>query len=110
MRDKWVAAQKPSQQHLAEETSLLGDYRSPTAVARVSQNTENRHFGHIKVLLKGRRGVVDEKRTLWSTPVYGTQISTTNKKAHETARRKQTTTPETNLSRQEKPGSEKYRL
>ena len=33
--DRWVAAQKPSQQHLAEETSLLRDFRSPTVVARV---------------------------------------------------------------------------
>ena len=33
-RGRWVAAQKPSQQHLVGETSLLGDYRSPTAVAR----------------------------------------------------------------------------
>ena len=31
---RWVAAQKPSQQHLAGETSLLGATRSPTTVAR----------------------------------------------------------------------------
>ena len=34
-RGRWVAAQKPPQQHLAGETSLLGDHRSPTAVAWV---------------------------------------------------------------------------
>ena len=31
---RWVAAQKPPQQHLAGETSLLGTTRSPTAVVR----------------------------------------------------------------------------
>ena len=34
MEGRWVAAQKPPQQHLAGETSLLGTSRSPTAVVR----------------------------------------------------------------------------
>ena len=35
-RGMWVAVHKPLQHHLAGETSLLGDYRSPTAVAQVT--------------------------------------------------------------------------
>ena len=34
MEGRWVAAQKPPQQHLAGETSLLVTIRSPTAVVR----------------------------------------------------------------------------
>ena len=39
-KGRWVAAQKPPQQHLAGETSLLGTTRSPTVVARAPTTSE----------------------------------------------------------------------
>ena len=93
------------------KTSLLGDYRSPTAVARVSHNTENRHRGQIKVLLQGRRGVVArEENTLVYVTLWNTN-STTNKKTHETVRRKQSPRPKKRILKDRRnTESKKYRL
>ena len=47
--DRLVAAQKPSQQHLAGETSLLRDLRSPTVVARVLVTSGMNHRSGYRV-------------------------------------------------------------
>ena len=61
---RWVAAQKPPQQHLAGETSLLGATRSPTAVARAPMTSKRDGHNQLETLVKPALSISSRAKVL----------------------------------------------
>ena len=72
------AAQKPSQQHLAGETSLLRDFRSPTVVARVLVTSRMNHRSGYRVGEGLHRTGVTVEPCQWETSQQNSTGSSKN--------------------------------